>query len=178
MHDPTFAVMLLALGTTTEKACAIEGDLLEQARTHGKLWFHLQVVLTTLALLRQSSMKEMAMILLQGYAVYELSVKLEWWLIRPLRYFVSREWGWSTAAVATARLLLWVVIACVVGKLLSRLLSANGFKVALLASLLLLVRVTLLQTNVSAGLLFAFGVLPMLLAAWHGHQRNLATALS
>ena len=50
MSDSSLSYTLLGLFTSPERALSIQGDLTEEARTRGKIWFWSQVVRTTGAL--------------------------------------------------------------------------------------------------------------------------------
>jgi hypothetical protein len=51
--ERSIAYRLLCLFTSSDRAESIEGDLIEQRRTHGSMWFFVNVVTTTFALWRQ-----------------------------------------------------------------------------------------------------------------------------
>ena len=51
MLSKTLSFALLSCVTSAERASAIEGDLLEERAVHGRVWFALQVIRTTFALL-------------------------------------------------------------------------------------------------------------------------------
>lgn len=53
MRSGSFADSLLALFTSPDRASSIIGDLAEQTHAHGRTWFSLQVVRTTVALFWQ-----------------------------------------------------------------------------------------------------------------------------
>lgn len=88
MPEPTFVTTLLALFAPADKAGEIHGDLLEERVRHGLLWYCLQVPLTCV-LLALEALRRQPVLLLMAYALYELALKLNWWLLRPL-YFATR----------------------------------------------------------------------------------------
>jgi len=71
--------------SASEISHEIEGDLLEQSRAHGRFWFWYQLKLISLVLAFDAFIKAPARILLYSYAIYELVLKLNWWLLIPLR---------------------------------------------------------------------------------------------
>jgi hypothetical protein len=87
MPDPTFVTTLLALFAPAEKAGEIHGDLLEERARHGLAWYCLQVPLTCV-LLALEVLRRQPVLLLVAYALYELALKLSWWVLRPLRYAI------------------------------------------------------------------------------------------
>lgn len=87
MPDPTFVTTLLALFAPAEKAGEIHGDLLEERARHGLLWYCLQVPLTC-GLLGLEALRRQPVLLLMAYGLYELALKLNWWVLRPLRFAV------------------------------------------------------------------------------------------
>lgn len=87
MPDPTFVTTMLALFVSAARANEIHGDLLEQRSRHGVLWYCLQVALTC-ALLALEAVRRQPALLLLAYALYELALKLSWWVLRPLRHAI------------------------------------------------------------------------------------------
>lgn len=84
MPDTTLVTTLLALFTPADKAAEIHGDLLEERARHGPAWYCVQVPVTC-ALLGLESLRRQPALLLLAYALYELALKLNWWVLRPLR---------------------------------------------------------------------------------------------
>jgi hypothetical protein len=91
MSDPTWAATLLSLATSYDKACAIEGDLREEAHSQGRVWFVWHVLRTTAALLCASSARDAGRVALLGFAVHELALKLNWWVVGPVRSPAGRS---------------------------------------------------------------------------------------
>jgi hypothetical protein len=174
MRERTWAVTLLSLGTAPEDAVAIEGDLIEERTARGGTWFAAQVVLVSLSLLRRSLLVTPVQALLTGYAVYELALKLQWWGVAPLRRLLRHDLALTEPAVLGATLASWVVVGGLVGLLLVRFLPAIGLRSAIVAIVLLELRLLILDAEVSPVLLFAFGALPLLCGCVMGHRHNLA----
>jgi len=84
MPDPTFVTTVLALFASAEKANEIHGDLLEERSRHGVIWYCLQVPITCVQLALEA-LRRQPVLLLLAYALYELALKLSWWVLRPLR---------------------------------------------------------------------------------------------
>ena len=72
MAERSVANRLLSLFTSPERADSIEGDLLEERQTRGRLWFVVNVATTTLALWRQA----VELALLRTAAIAALAVAL------------------------------------------------------------------------------------------------------
>lgn len=162
MADPTLTQTTLALFTTAEKAEEIEGDLIEQAATRGRWWYLLQVKLTAAALFFHGLFREPGKHLLLGYAVYELMLKVNWWLLRPIRLFLNFElgwveWQWQINGVLNA------CTAFAVGMLLVRLFPRAGAQIAFIATALMLARVSILQSAQYAAEIAVFALLPLTL---------------
>jgi hypothetical protein len=174
VHRPTWAATLLSLGASYEEASAIEGDLIEEARTRGCAWFWWQTMLVSLSLVRRALFNAPAQTLLLGYAVYELAVNLQWWGIKPLRHILRFEYGLPDVQVTLAMLGLWMLAGTAIGALLVRFLSASGLRVAVVAILLVQLRMLLLDSPLSIGLVLAFGAVPLLCGCLLAHRANLA----
>jgi hypothetical protein len=174
--ESSFAVTLLSLGTTSERAREIEGDLLEQARISGRGWYLRHLWLTAAALLCRSLAKDAVATALLAYAVYELALKLNWWLIRPVRLTLRFEWSLTEAQVALVTFGSWTLFAVAIGFTLVRSLSSRGFQVGLLAAGLLVLRTLLLDPPVGVGQVLGFGLLPLVAACWITHQRRVRGA--
>jgi hypothetical protein len=174
MHKPTWAATLLSLGASQDEASAIEGDLIEEARAKGRLWFCLQTLLVSLSLLRRTLLVAPAQTLLVGYAVYELALKLHWWGVVPLRWSLRRDLFMPEAVVLAATLGLWTLAGAAIGVLLVRLMPALGLRAAVVAMALLLARMLILDSEISPALLLVFGGLPLLFACLASHRANLS----
>jgi hypothetical protein len=174
VHRPTLAATLLSLGASYEEASAIEGDLIEEARTRGRMWFWWQTAMVSLSLVQRTLFHAPAQTLLLGYAVYELAVKLQWWGILPVRRMLRFEQGWSDMQVMVATLSLWMLAGAAIGAMLMRLLPASGLRVAVIAIVLVQLRMLLLDSQLSAGLVLAFGAVPLLCGCLLAHRANLA----
>src|SRR5688572_23948419 len=88
--NTTFALVCLSLFTDSDRAAEIEGDLLEQSRTRGRVWFWWQVKLTCLALFFYGLRQKGGKLLLISYAVHELALKLDWWVLDRVRFALWR----------------------------------------------------------------------------------------
>jgi hypothetical protein len=170
--DSSFAVTLLSLGTTSERAREIEGDLLEQARISGRGWYLRHLWLTAAALLCRSFAKDAVANALLAYAVYELALKLNWWLIRPVRLMLRFDWLLTEPQVALATFLSWTLFAVAIGFALVRTLSSRGFQVGLLAGGLMILRLLILDPPAGVTQVLVFGLLPLMAACWITHQRR------
>ncbi|MES2623874.1 MAG: hypothetical protein V4628_01225 [Pseudomonadota bacterium] len=172
MHKPSVSLVLLAFFTTAEKAEEIEGDLLEQAQIHGKPWFILHVFLTALALGRQTLLQQPLLVLLPGYAVYELVVKLQLWAILPLRRYLQYELDYPATLLLFSTRFVWIITGYLVGMALIRYLPKTGIHVAIGAATLIMARVVMLN-EVSSISALLFLVMPILLGGFHAKSRNL-----
>jgi hypothetical protein len=160
MHNTTFALVVLSLFTDADKAAEIEGDLLEQARRHGKLWFWLQVKLTCIALLFHSLRAETAKFLLYGYAVYELVLKFNWLVLNPLRASVRRGFHLDAAQFGVVNNLITVQVAFTLGMALVLLSPKHGSKITAVAAGFMIGRVALLDGVSDIPRLIAFALIP------------------
>lgn len=160
MADPTLTQTTLALFTSAEKAEEIEGDLIEQAATHGRWWYLLQIKLTAVALFFHTLFQEPGKHLLLGYAVYELLLKVNWWLLEPMRWFLiyKRDWtGWPLPLDSMFN-------ACagfIVGMVLVRLFPKAGATIGLISMALVLARVFLLQGQTQFVMVVIFALIPL-----------------
>lgn len=178
MHNTTFALTMLALFTTAERAAEIEGDLLEQARRKGRMWFWLHLKLTCVALFFYGLRQEAGKLLLLSYAIYELGLKLSWWLLNPLTVMLNRSVGFGVPHVVLKD---FVIAPCAfgLGMLITRLSPKHGATLVVLACGLLVGRVTLLGGIPDAVRLVGFAVIPAVLGAvlmkWLELRRGLDT---
>ena len=165
MHKITFALTLLALFTHPDKAAEIEGDLLEQSRRNGRLWFWLQIKLTCIALFFHTLRTEAGKLLLLSYAAYELVVKLDWWALRPLRFVLWRDLDLDAAQRPVMDNFIYTSVAFGLGMLLVRLSPQHGGQITLLAGGFLLGRIALLEGAWFVPRLVVFVLLPAILGA-------------
>jgi hypothetical protein len=172
MHKPSFALVFLALFANVEKAAEIEGDLLEQVRVHGRLWFVTQIILTSFALFRQTLLQQPLLVLLTAYGVYELVVKLYLWVIRPFRYYLQGDLDYSTQLAVFSTRCMSITSGYLIGMTLVRFLPKTGMPIAIGAAGLVMARVLLLQEVTSTSALLFF-VVPVLLGGLHAKSRNL-----
>jgi hypothetical protein len=159
MHNTTFALTTLALFVTPDKAAEIEGDLLEQARGN-KLWFWYQVKLTCIALFFHNLRAEPAKLLLCGYAVYELVLKFDWWVLRPLRYSFRRSFELDAAQSVIMNNLIVVQVAFVLGIVLTLLSPKHGSQITFVAAGFFLGRVALMDGASDVPRFIFFGLIP------------------
>lgn len=160
MHKLTFTFTVLCLFTSADRAAEIEGDLLEQAQQHGALWYCVQVIATCFALFAQALRAEPVVQLLMGYAVYELAVNLNWWMLRPLRFML----GTTLKAPGAEMLLLNGSVNALFALLLSmtagKMAPRRATQIVIIASALMLARLTLLRGTEFALLTAAFTLVP------------------
>ncbi len=109
MHKRSVPLIFLALFTSAERAAEIEGDLLEQRRVNGMLWFVAHVILTAFALFRQTLIQQPLLVLLPGYAVYELVVKLHLWAIQPTLIYLRYDLDYSSEPLLIVARAIWIV---------------------------------------------------------------------
>jgi hypothetical protein len=172
MHKPSVPLIFLALFTSAERAAEIEGDLLEQRRVNGSLWFVTHMVLTAFALFRQTLMQQPLLVLLPGYAVYELLVKWHLWAIRPALIHLRYELDYPLEPLIASRSI-WIVTGYLLGFMLVRYLPKTGIHTAIVAVTLGMARALLLN-EVSSVSVLVFLVVPVLLGAFHAGNRNLS----
>ena len=172
MRNPSMPLVFLALFTTVEKAEEIEGDLLEQAHSHGRLWFIIQLVLTSCALFRQTLLQQPLLVLLPGYGVYELVVKLQLWAIRPLRLYLQHDLDYPATLLSFGTRFVWVISGYLIGMTLVRYLPRTGIHVAIGAHSLIITRVLMLHEVATASALLFF-ITPLLIGGFHAKSRSL-----
>lgn len=165
MHNVTFALAVLSLFTTTDKAAEIEGDLLEQSLTKGRTWFWWHVKLTCIALFFHGLRQEAGKILLFSYAIYELLVKFSYWVLNPMRRAFARALDMRVSEMAWANLAIDVLFAFMVGMLLARWFPKHGGQVIFIVIGMALGRVALLMGTPEAVALALAGVVPALVGA-------------
>jgi hypothetical protein len=141
--EKSVAHRLLALFTSPEHADAIEGDLLEERQTHGRLWFAVNVVTTALALWKQAVELE----LLRTAALTALAVGLSC-LACGLVELVRIELAAVGLSIPT--LLLIAACAFLLGAGLVRVAPVIGASAAIAASLVLLLLFLYSQIDVRA----------------------------
>lgn len=78
MPEYKVSLTLLSLFTSTDRALEIQGDLLEESREYGKLWFYTNVGLTTFALYLRAFMKAPLKTLLVSVVLGEMLLLLFW----------------------------------------------------------------------------------------------------
>ncbi|HUG72380.1 MAG TPA: hypothetical protein VMK82_03045 [Steroidobacteraceae bacterium] len=164
----------LSLGTSREQAGAIEGDLIEECAVRGRAWFLAQVALVTLSLIRRTLLTAAAQVLLAGYAIYELALKLQWWGVRPVRLLLRHDLGLAEASVLGATLALWTLAGALMGLLLMRFLPLLGLRAAIVAMVLLQLRLLILDSQVQPMLVLVFGGVPLLAGCVMAHRHKLA----
>lgn len=181
MHNTTLALVLLSLFTTSDKAAEIEGDLLEQSRRHGRLWFWLQVKLTCVALFFHNVRAEPGKLLLGGFAVYELALKIDWWVLNPVRVALWRGLHLSTPQQSIFENSVHTVAAFILAMLVTRLSPRHGGQITFIAAGFLSGRVLLQDGWFFVPRLLAFVVIPavlgVLLMKWMELRRNGAQEL-
>lgn len=161
MHKITFALVVLSLFTSNEKAAEVEGDLLEQARSRGRIWFWWQLKFVCIALFLHALRQETGKLLLLSYAIYELGLKLNWWALMPLTFWVGRNQMISLSPVLV-RDVIMLPCAFAVGMLVMRLSPRQGGQLVFLAAGMLLGRVAILDGFADVWRLFLVAVLPAL----------------
>jgi hypothetical protein len=170
MPDTTFAQSLLALFTTPDRAAEIEGDLLEQRRERGSLWFAWQVIATSATLCLAGLRQRGGLLLLIAYATYELVLKLNWMVLLPVKRRMAHEWDLTFLVPELVRNGINGTTNFLLGMLLVRLSPRHGASVVLLAAGLMLGRVAILDSVGYALQMAVFGVTPalggMLLMRW------------
>ena len=170
MHNMTLALVCLSLFTEAGKAAEIEGDLLEQAQRHGRLWFWWQVKLTCIALFFHGLRTEGGKLLLYGYATYELGLKLRWWVVLPMSADIRRGFALNASFESVFTVLL-MAFAFALGMLVMRLCTRRAGSVLMIAFGMMFGRMVVLQNADAAGVLllgFAFvqTMLGALLMKW------------
>lgn len=178
MHETTFALVLLSLFTTTDKAAGIEGDLLEQARRHGPLWFWLQVKWTCLMLFFHTLRKDSGMLLLVSYAIYELMLKLNWWGLIPLRAALRKGLSLEAAQMPSINNVITTLVAFTLGMLVTRLAPRHGAALVTLAAGMWLGRLVILEGSDELPRFLIAALVPVLcgtlLMKWLEVRRTLA----
>jgi hypothetical protein len=160
MHDTTLALVILSLFTTTDKAAEIEGDLLEQARRRGRVWFWWQIKLTCIALFFHGLWREAGKLLLIGYAVYELVLKLNWWALNPLRFALWRGLDLDASQLPVMDNLVVTLTAFSLAMLSTRLSPGHSFRIIVLAAGFMCGRFLLLDDIADVPRFLAFALLP------------------
>lgn len=145
MHNTTFPLVLLSLFTSTDRAAEIEGDLLEQARTRGNLWFCWQLKLTCIALFLHGLRKDAGKLLLVSYAIYELVLKLNWWALMPLRAALRKGLSLEAAHMPLVNNVIAALVAFTLGMLVTRLAPRQGAAMVMLAAGMWLGRLVVLE---------------------------------
>lgn len=166
MPDPTFVTTLLALFASDEKAEEIHGDLLEERQRRGLLWYCVQVKLTCMALAVESIRRQPVLALL-AYALYELGLKLNWWVLRPLHHIIHANAALGAWQQALLSDLVKAGATFVFVLLVTQLARGRTGVVVLGAIALLLARMALLQGWMNAAALIPV-VVPMAFAAMLG----------
>lgn len=174
MPHTTGTQLVLALFVTADKAQEIEGDLREQARQYGTGWYLWHLVLTCTWLAAAQLRQDSGKLILVSYAVYELVLKLNWMLLLPAkRYLQFSVLDDSTSYVLSAALVNSAT-ALIIGAVLVRLSSRQGFLILLLASGLMLGRTALLQSWVYAMQIAVFALTPGIIGALWAKWRELS----
>ena len=182
MPKPSLALALLSLFTTPEKATEIEGDLLEQSRCYGKLWFVSHVVLTTVALFRAAVVSNLVQVSLLSYASYELTTKAWFFGIWPLRNLLIYELELPRFPAMIPIYLLLFALPFFVAAGLVRFLPRLGAQVAIGAIALFFLRLAVLQEGFTVFTVMIYVALPMLVgsvyANWKSVERSLRANLA
>lgn len=165
----TKALLLLSLFTSVERAREIEGDLIEEEGSKGHLHYGFQVVTTTLALMRRSIATEFPLVVLLGFAGYQLALRYDAELIMPIREFLWLRLEYGGLLVWAVTYLSWFLSTFLYGLLLALLLGALGPRAALATAAALLVKLSLLNIFVSWPIAvlqaLTYVVLPLLFGA-------------
>lgn len=185
MPKPSFAAALLSLFVSPERAEEIEGDLIEQSRSRGGLWYGAQVGQVALALCLRAMAKAPLSVSLIGFAgfiaIWAGIVIGEVFTTSPVGRYLASE---SDLPVIGFRIAVLALMAAPMGFLtgfaLLRLAPVRGAPAALLALLLFIAFLTVLQiyvyppgltgTNV---LKVCFAGLPLLLGGGVAHRMGL-----
>jgi hypothetical protein len=163
MPDPTFVTTVLALFTSAEKASEIHGDLLEERSRHGVIWYCLQVPMTCVQLALEAVRRQPVLLLL-AYALYELALKLSWWVLRPLRHAIEGNESLSEWQQTLLNELLKISIAFLYAAGITQLARGSAGVLLLSATGMFLARTSLLYGSNEALELIAL-VVPMVFAA-------------
>jgi hypothetical protein len=166
MADTTNTLALLAMFTSEEKAAEIEGDLLEQAVANGMSWYVLQLLGTLISLFLYGLRKEAGKLILLSYAVYELVLKLNWMVLRPLRRELGDRLGFAANEMLPVSNTFNGAVAVALAMLMIRLSPRYGAYVLVLAVGMMLGRVTILGDPLYALQLLCFAALPAFLGAF------------
>ena len=150
MAKKSVTYRLLSLFTSSDRADSIEGDLIEERHTHGRLWFAVNVVTTVFALWRQA----LAFELLRTVALSAVAVALSC-LVCGVLELVRAELALGLSPVAT--LLPIAAFAFLLGAGLVRLAPTIGVAAATAASLVLLLLFIYAQVDVRAAQLRGLG---------------------
>ena len=182
MLEPSVALALLSLFTTPQKAAEIEGDLIEQARDRGSIWYAYHVALTALSLFRAAILRSFVFVALLSYATYELCAKTFFWGIRPFRWYIEFELGLARSPTISLTYGLVVLFTFLVGGSLVRFLPSFGATVAVGAIALFFLRLAVLQEGYTILQVTLCVAAPMLagsfLANWMSLQRDWLTRVA
>jgi hypothetical protein len=141
---------LLSLFASPDRAESIEGDLIEERHTYGRLWFAINVVTTALALWRQA----LALDFLRTVALSVVAVALSC-LVCEMLELLRVELALGPSPVPT--LLLIPVFALLLGAGLVRVAPTIGVSAAAAASLFLLLMFFYAQIAVRTAQLHGMG---------------------
>jgi hypothetical protein len=132
MRRKSLAFTLLSCVTSPEHAVAIEGDLIEQCATHGKLWFALDVIRTVFALFGFAVTRAPFRITMLSAAAAAASCLM--------CLLVGRAFFGPGALIPTPLFGFATIVACAVliGVALARVAGALGVPAAAATSLMLL----------------------------------------
>jgi hypothetical protein len=172
MTEPNLTRSLLTLFTTPEKAEEIEGDLIEQAPAHGRMWLRVQLVQTWLALAFAAFRQEPGYTILLSFATYQLIHPIHSFFLYPVRLYVLHDTYLSMAV------LMWVTYACFalayycIGAALVYFLPKFAVRASLGGSLIILLPVLTNFPLYGIYPLFAM-VVPLLTGCFHMHRKRL-----
>jgi hypothetical protein len=179
MTEPNLTQSLLTLFTTPEKAEEIEGDFIEQAPAHGRLWLRVQLVQTWFALAFAAFRQEPVHTILLSYAIYELARRIDYSIVNPIRLYVLHDTNLSMTVLVWVSHICWALSGFCIGAALVYFLPKFAVRATLGAAFLILLPefVKFGQVgNAPLSAIVLFAIAPLLAGCFHMHRKRLAQA--
>ena len=178
MTKPNLTRSLLTLFTTPEKAEEIEGDLIEQAPAHSRLWLRVQLMQTWFALAFAAFRQQPGHTLVLSYAIYELGRGINNSMVPPIRLYVLRDTDFPMSMLNWVHHACWALTGYYIGVALVYFLPKYAVRVALGASFLIQLNTYgyVEYGNIPSIYIVLFAIVPLLAGCFHMHRKRIVQA--
>ena len=127
--------------------------------------------------MRIAVLREPVVVFLLSWAACDLLFKINWWLVRPVQFYLLGQAGMESDHVLIVLRAAWVAIALGVGTTLGRFFPRYGNLILAGTSFLVILRILVLQEAPLYQVL-GYVIVPMCLAGVLGHRNRFRKMLA